>query len=126
MSPTSPIEWVQMWLDAYPEITISKVLAPPPTSIEEAIAREHALMATGRDRPLTPLPPMEPAPAAVSGSGVAEMIDELDDMMDELGERGAIRAMLESTGVMHLNPHLHEWLDGGPPPGDDSDGIIWG
>ncbi|NQW73366.1 MAG: hypothetical protein HQ453_11590 [Actinobacteria bacterium] len=126
MSPTSPIEWARMWLDAYPEITISKVLAPPPTSIEEAIAREHALMAVGRDRPLTPLPPMEPAPAAKSGSVVAEMIDELDDMMDELGERGAIRAMLESTGVMHLNPHLHEWLDGGPPPGDDSDGIIWG
>jgi len=126
MSPTSPIEWARMWLDAYPEITISKVLAPPPTSIEEAIAREHALMAVGRDRLLTPLPPMEPAPAAKSGSVVAEMIDELDDMMDELGERGAIRAMLESTGVMHLNPHLHEWLDGGPPPGDDSDGIIWG
>jgi hypothetical protein len=126
MSPTSPIEWVQMWLDAYPEITISKVLAPPPRSVEEAIAREHALMATGRERPLAPLPPMEPAPAAVSGPGAAEMIDELDNMMDELGERGAIRAMLESAGVIHLNPHLHAWLDGGPPPSDDSDGIIWG
>lgn len=106
MSPTSSIEWARMWLDSYPEITISKVLAPAP--------------------PLAPLPPMEHGPAAVSGSGAAEMIDELDNMMDELGERGAIRAMLESAGVMHLNPHLHAWLDGGPPPSDDSDGIIWG
>ncbi len=126
MSPTSPMEWVRMWLDPFPEITISKILVPPPPSVEDAIAREHALMATGRERPLAPLPPMEPAPAAVSGSGGAEMIDEVDDMMDELGERDAVRAMLESAGVMHLNPHLHAWLDGGPPPSDDTDGIIWG
>ena len=126
MSPATPIEWVRMWLDGHSEITISKILAPPPPSVEDAIAREHALMATGRDRPLAPLPPMEPGPAAMSGSREAEMIDELDDMMDELGERDAIRAMLESAGVMHLNPHLHEWLDGGPPPIDDADGIIWG
>lgn len=126
MSPATPIEWVRMWLDAYPEITISKVLAPPPPSVEGAIAREHALMATGRERPLAPLPPMEPRPSAAGGSGAAHVIDELDDMMDELGERDAIRAMLESAGVMHLNPHLHGWLDGGPPPIDDTDGIIWG
>ena len=126
MSPTSPMEWVRMWLDPFPEITISKILVPPPPSVEDAIAREHALMATGRDRPLAPLPPMEPGPAAVSGSGGADVIDDVDDMMDELGERGAVRAMLESAGVMHLNPHLHAWLDGGPPPSDDTDGIIWG
>jgi hypothetical protein len=115
-----------MWLDPFPEITISKLLVPPPPSVEDAIAREHALMATGRDRPLAPLPPMEPGPAAVSGSGGADVIDDVDEMMDELGERGAVRAMLESAGVMHLNPHLHAWLDGGPPPSDDTDGIIWG
>jgi hypothetical protein len=49
-----------------------------------------------------------------------------DATLTELGERGAVRAMLESAGVMHLNPHLHAWLDGGPPPSDDTDGIIWG
>ena len=39
-------------------------------------------------------------------------------------DRGVVLERLQA-GVLHLNPHLHEGLDGGPPPSDDMDGIIW-
>jgi hypothetical protein len=37
MSPTSQMEWVRMWLDPFPEITISKILVPPPSDDTDGI-----------------------------------------------------------------------------------------